>query len=224
MYVLHYFPDTASIAPRMVLADLGVPHHCHLIDREGGALDSPAYRALQPLGKIPALETPDGPIFETAAMLLFLADRHAALLPTLAPNPASPDRAAFLKWFFFTSTNIHPTLLDLFYPDRVAGEAAVPAVQAAARARMQVLLSTLNTAALGNPAWMPDNAPSILGYYVGMLIHWLGSYDAQHPSYFRSQEFPALHRVLLYLEARPAAQKIAADEGLGALPFTAPYA
>ena len=48
MYVLHYFPDTASLAPRMVLAELGVQHRCALIDREAGVLASPAYRALHP--------------------------------------------------------------------------------------------------------------------------------------------------------------------------------
>ena len=118
MYVLHYFPDTASLAPRMVLAELGVQHRCALIDREAGVLSSPAYRALHPLGQIPALETPDGPMFETAAILLYLADRH----PGLAPAPDAPARAAFLSWLFFTSTNIHTTLLQLFYPDRSAGQ------------------------------------------------------------------------------------------------------
>ena len=67
MYVLHYFPDTASLAVRMVLAELGVQHRCQLIDRQAGALNSPEYRAMQPLGLIPALETPNGPMFETEA-------------------------------------------------------------------------------------------------------------------------------------------------------------
>lgn len=220
MYVLHYFPDTASLVLRMVLLELGVPHECRLIDRENGALDSPAYRAMQPLGKIPAMETPDGPMFETAAMLLYLADRH----PGLVPRPESPDRAAFLKWFFFTSTNVHPTLLDLFYPDRVAGEDAVAEVQTRARAKMLNFLTILNDACKDSPAWLPADRPSLLGYYLGMLIHWLGSYDADHPSHFMAHHFPALHRVMAALETRDAAQKIALEEGLGALPFTAPYA
>lgn len=220
MYVLHYFPDTASLVVRMVLLELGVPHDCRLIDRENGALDSADYRAMQPLGKIPAMETPDGPMFETAAMLLYLADRH----PGLVPPPDSPDRAAFLKWFFFTSTNMHPTLLDLFYPDRVAGEAAVAEVLARARVKMLDFLTILNAAVEGNPAWMPQTGPTLLGYYVAMLIHWLGSYDPGHPSYFRAAQFPALNRVMAMMETRPAAQKIAQEEGLGALPFTAPYA
>ena len=142
MYVLHYFPDTASLAPRMVLAELGVQHRCALIDREAGVLSSPAYRALHPLGQIPALETPDGPMFETAAILLYLADRH----PGLAPAPDAPARAAFLSWLFFTSTNIHTTLLQLFYPERTAGEACKDAVLTHAKARMDLYLATLDTA------------------------------------------------------------------------------
>lgn len=220
MYTLHYSPDTASLGVRMVLQELGVPYRSALIDRDAGALDSPAYRAMQPLGKIPALETPDGPMFETAAMLLYLADKHHAL----APAPDHPERAAFLAWLFFTSTNLHPTLLQIFYPERVAGEACVPAVLTQARAQMQMLLSTLETMlARDNPAWF-STEPSVLGYYVGMLMHWLGGMPADHPAHFPTADYPALHARLAALEVRPAAQTIAADEGLGALPFTHPYA
>ena len=76
MYILHYFPDTASLIVRLVLEELGTPYEARLIDREGGALSSPAYLAMQPLGLIPVLETPQGALFETAAMLLYLAERH----------------------------------------------------------------------------------------------------------------------------------------------------
>lgn len=218
MYVLHYYPDTASLAPRMVLAELGVQHRCALIDREGGALSSPEYRAMQPLGLIPALETPDGPMFETAAILLYLADRH----PGLAPATDSPARASFLSWLFFTSTNIHTTLLQLFYPARSAGEECVAQVQSHAKARMDLYLTTLDRAASANPDWLPDNRPSVLGYYVAMLMHWLGQFGKDHPLQVRSTDYPALHKVLVMLEAQHATQIIAEDEGLGPTPFTAP--
>jgi glutathione S-transferase len=220
MYLLHYYPDTASLAPRMVLAELGVQHRCALIDREAGVLSSPAYRALHPLGQIPALETPDGPMFETAAILLYLADRH----PGLAPAPDAPARATFLSWLFFTSTNIHTTLLQLFYPDRSAGEACVPAVQSHAKARMTLYLQSLDRAATGNPDWLPNDRPSVLGYYIAMLLHWLGQFGADHPLQVNCADYPALHKVLVMLEAQHATQIIAEDEGLGPTPFTAPLA
>ncbi len=220
MYVLHYYPDTASLAVRMVLAELGVQHRCALIDRDGGQTSTPEYRALQPLGLIPAIETPDGPMFETAAILLYLSDRH----PGLAPAPTDPARGDFLKWLFFTSTNVHTTLLQIFYPDRTGGEACKEAVQALAIQRMRQYLALLDQAARPNPAFLPDDRPSILGYYIAMLMHWLGQFGADHPLQVNSTDFPALHKVLLTLEAQHATQAIAEDEGLGATPFTAPLA
>ena len=112
MYVLHYSPDSASMAVRMVLEELNLPYRLRLVNREDGTRDTAGYRALQPLGLIPALETPDGAMFETAAILLWLADRHPGA--DLAPAPADPARGDFLKWFFYTSTNLHPTLLQVF--------------------------------------------------------------------------------------------------------------
>lgn len=224
MYVLHYFPDTASLAVRMVLAELGVQHRCQLIDRQAGALNSPEYRAMQPLGLIPALETPNGPMFETAAILLYLSDKH----PGLAPGPDAAERGDFLKWLFFTSTNIHTTLLQLFYPERTAGEACKDAVLTHAKARMDLYLATLDTAvaqsAGGNPGWMPHDRPSILGYYIAMLLHWLGQFGADHPLQVHVTAYPALLQVLTMLEAQHATQAIAEDEGLGPTPFTAPLA
>ena len=219
MYKLHYSPDTASLAIRIVLAELNLPHQSLLIDREAGQLSSPAYREMHPLGLIPAMETPDGPMFETAAMLLYLSDRH----PGLAPAPDSPERAAFLKWLFFTSTNVHTCLLQLFYPERVAGEAAVDAVMAHARVRMQSYLAAMDDmVARDAPGWFSAEKPCLMGYYLGMLIRWLATYGAGHPSYFRSADFPALHAVLATHEARAAALAVAADENLGATIFTNP--
>jgi glutathione S-transferase len=219
MYLLHYSPDSASLAVRILLAELGVPHRARQIDREAGELASPAYRRLHPLGKIPAIETPDGPMFETAAILLYLADRHGQL----APAPMSPDRAAFLKWLFFTSTNIHPTLLQIFYPDRTAGAGCADAVAAHAHAHMQTLLTALNDmVAAEAPSWLSPHEPSLMDIYVAMLLRWLGSIPAGQPGHFPAQDFPALLPILAALETRPAVQAVAADEGLGPHPFTKP--
>lgn len=219
MYTLHYAPDTASLVVRIVLAELNLPHRSLIIDREAGQLDSPGYRKMHPLGLIPAMETPDGPMFETAAMLLYLSDRH----PGLAPAPDSPDRAAFLKWLFFTSTNIHSCLLQLFYPERIAGEAHVQPVMEHARARMQTYLTLINDMVeQDGPDWLSAQKPGVMGFYIGMLMRWLATYGAGHPSYFRSVQFPALHAVLGAHQVRPAALGVAADENLGPDIFTNP--
>lgn len=214
MYVLHYWPDSASLIVRLVLEELGQPYEARLIDRAAGALNSPAYRALNPLGQIPAMETPDGPMFETAAILLYLCDRHPGLVSGqgLAPAPGDRDRAEFLKWLLFTSTNIHPTLLQLFYPDRTAGAENAAAVRSHAHARMTTLLEVLEAA---GPAVLSASRPTALGYYLAVLLRWIAG-D------FPSAAYPNLHAMLCYLETRPAALTLARAENLGVVIFSDP--
>ncbi len=218
MYCLRFSPDSASLIVRLVLEELALPYEARQIDRDAAELSSPEYRALHPLGKIPVMETPHGPMFETAAILLYLSDRH----PGLAPAPDAPDRAAFLKWFFFTSTNIHPTLMDIFYPERVAGAGAAALVTAHAAARMDALLKVINTAAAANPVWLCADRPSLLGYYLAVLLRWLGQRDSKAADYVSVTTYPALTTILTMLETRPAALAVAAAEGLGTTIFTNP--
>ena len=219
MYVLHYSPDSASMAVRMVLEDLNLPYRLQLVNRDDNSRDRPAYRALQPLGLIPALETPEGAMFETAAILLWLADRHPEA--GLAPAPGDAARGDFLKWFFYTSTNLHPALLQVFYPHRLIGPEAADAVQAAAHARFVSFLPALEAVAAGEPGWLSPEGPTILGYYLAMLLRWMGSFAPESGLRVDPATYPALHRMMAALELRPAAQNVARDEGLGPLPFTA---
>lgn len=219
MYTLHHRPDSASTIIRLALEDLGQPYRLSMVERDGPLRDTPAYRGLQPLGLVPALETPDGPMFETAAILLWLSETHHAL----APAPGTPGRAAFLKWFIFTTGTIHPTLLQLFYPERVGGAPAAPAVLSHAAQRMQSYLALLNTlVAEDAPGWLAPQAPSILGHYLAVMMRWLNQLDPAECPGLASTHTPALHALLLAYEDRPAARTVAAAEELGPTPFSAP--
>ena len=218
MYILHSSPDSASLIVRLVLEELGLPYEARQIDRAAGQLDSASYRALQPLGKIPALETPEGPMFETAAILLYLSEKHGAL----APQPGDGDRPAFLSWLFFVAFNLHPVVLDVFYTARVAGPENVDAVLARAVPRLHVCLNVLDSMVASQAPGFLSEAPSILGYYLAVLMRWLGDMPQGQPARIDSADYPALHKVLAALELRPAALACARAEGLGATIFTHP--
>jgi len=113
-YRLHYAPDNASLIVRLVLDELQQPFQTVLVDRGAAAQTGAAFRAINPTATIPVLETPHGPMSETAAILLWLADRHKAL----APDAQDADRPAFLKWLFFLSNTVHADLRVMFYTDR----------------------------------------------------------------------------------------------------------
>jgi glutathione S-transferase len=217
-YILHFSPDSASFIIRLALRLTGAAFAEVKIDRDAGELDSPAYRAMSPLGKIPAFETPDGPMFETAAILLYLADHHA-----LAPLPDSPERAAFLKWLFFTSTNLHAPLMQVFYPNRVAGPDHAQAVVSHIGATLQDNFRVLDAmVAAEAPEWL-SSAPSMMGFYVGTLIRWLSGFPEGHPARITAADLPGLGPILAALETSDAARQVAEVEGVPPTLFTNPY-
>jgi glutathione S-transferase len=217
MYVLHYAPDNASLAVRLALEELEVPYRTALVDRARQAQEGAAYRAVTPTGLIPALETPHGAIFETGAILLWLADRHGGL----APAPDAADRGDFLKWFFLTANTLHPDLRALFYPHRYAG-GDKEGHRALAEGRILRALALLDGALADTPPWCRAGAPGALGCYLAPLVRWLALYPRSNPMKPDLLAYPALRAVLSDLEGRPAARRAAEAEGLGPAPFTAP--
>lgn len=75
-YKLYYAPDNASLVIRLALAELQLPYEIQLVNRKEQEQKSPHYLNQVPTGLIPALQTDQGIIFETAAILIWLADKH----------------------------------------------------------------------------------------------------------------------------------------------------
>lgn len=219
MYALHYAPDNASLIIRLALEELGQPYRTVLVDRARRAQDSAAYRQINPTGLIPALETPQGALFETGAILLWLSETHGAL----APQPGATDRGAFLKWLFFVSNTLHADIRLHFYPDRHAGSAiGLPGFRDATLARLLRHLSLVEQMARTRPPWFAPDAVSGLGYYICCLLRWLALYPTDRHGWFDLSAFPALHDIAARHETRPAARASALAEGLGSTIFTRP--
>lgn len=215
-YRLHYAPDNASLIIRLALEDLGVPYTTTLIDRRAQQQRSPAYLALNPNGLIPVLETPQGALFETGAILLWLTDTHRRL----APAPEHPDRASFLKWLFFVSNTLHADIRMLFYPGKYVGPdvAAQSALRQILHPRLTTHLSHLDDMVAQTP-----QPALVLCYYIACILRWMALYPtASDRSWFKLSRTPHLHRLLIALETRPAVQTAQTVEGLGPTPFTAP--
>lgn len=216
-YVLHYAPDNASLCVRLALLRLEIHFETALVDRRTRQQDSAPYRALNPNGLIPALETPDGLLFETGAILLWLADRHG---DGLAPAPSDPDRGRVLAWLFWLSNTLHPALRILFYPDRhIAGDSAP--LLARTRERVAALLDVLDREAETLGPWLGGPRPSLLDCYLAPMLRWIPLYTSE-PAWFDLPRWPRLHAAALAMEARPETLAAARAEGLGDTPFSRP--
>lgn len=219
MYVLHYAPDNASLIVRLALEEIGAPYRTALVDRRLRQQDSAAYRAVSPTGLIPALETPQGALSETAAILLWLSETHGVL----APAPGAPDRGAFLKWLFFTSNTLHAEARMHFYPEQYAGaEAALPAFRQATETRILRHLGLLEALAGEGRAWFRPDAPSLLTFYLACLQRWMRLYPLDRRGWLDMARFPRLAAIAAATEALPAAARAARAEGHRPMMFTAP--
>lgn len=212
---LHYAPDNASLCVRLALEELNVAYETQLVDRAAQAQKTPRYLALNPNGLIPVLETPHGPMFETAAILLWLADTHNRLMP----KPSDPARAHALQWLFWLANTLHPTQRMLFYPTQYTdGDKA--AFRSFTRQNIRHKLTLLNNAP--NADWLDADGPSIMGCYLGPLLRWCMLYGgAMDLSDW--QKWPRLQAFAVRAETRPAARRASLAEGLGPTPFSAPH-
>jgi glutathione S-transferase len=209
---LHYHPSNASMAPHIVLQELGVPHELALVERAVGAHKSPAYLKLNPNGLIPVLTDGELVLYESAAICLHLADTHPAA--GLAPPLGTPERAHFYKWHAWLTNTLQAALIVYFYPERWADDAvAIAQVKAHAEAKVSGLLDLLDAelARHGGP-WLLGADYSVADAYAFLLCRWTRGFA--RPARSLPRLGPYLARVL----ARPAVQRVLEREGLAA-PF-----
>lgn len=218
---LHYAPDNASLCVRLALEELGLDYRTVLVDRRIRAQRAPAYLALNPHGLIPVLETEDGPIFETAAILLWLADRHRDRV-ALLPAPQAPDRGEALAWLFWMSNTLHPALRIMFYGDAHVAPAHVAALRDATARRIDAMLDRLEAALPELGDWLGGHGPSALDCYLGPMLRWCALYPEGGTGWFSLGTRPRLRALLARFEARACVAAAIAAEGLGEAPFTAP--
>ena len=209
MIQLHYVPSAASMAPHILLEELGTPFELIKIDKEAGQLNSAAYRQLNPNGLIPVLVDGDLVLYETAAICLHLADTH--LETNLMPPLGSSDRAHAYKWLSWLSTTLQQALILYFYPERWAdSEEAVGQVKAHAQQRVLFLLEQIDAQLASHAGpWMLDQSYSLLDPYAMMLCRWTRNFEGRKARDF-AHIGPWLERVL----ERPAVQRVFAREAL----------
>ena len=217
-YTLHFAPDNASLVIRLALEHRGLPYTCTLVDRRANAQSTPDYLALNPNGLIPVLETPDGAIFETGAILLWLADTHGQL----GPAPQDRTRGDFLKWLFFAANTLHPSLRMMFYPEKYIAADQTETLRAGLAKHLHANLTTLDQTAAERPTWLGAATPSVLDFYTVAMLRWAALYPRGKTDWFDLNRYPALKRICVSVEALPCTAALQKAEGLGITPFTAP--
>lgn len=175
-----------------MLGELGAPHELALVTQaeQAGA----AHRRRHPLARVPVLDDGDGPVFESAAICLHLADLHADA--GLVPPTGSHERALVYQWAFFAMTELESPLADVSYGtsagDGRGGDVRYPQPApeqvAAATARFRAAAGAVELA-LGDRDYLVANRFGVADVLVGSVLAWaddvglIGNDDARLAGY-----------------------------------------
>jgi glutathione S-transferase len=201
MYTLYWSPGSASMAPHGVLEEAGVKFDLKLTSVDAGATRDPDYLKLNPNGKVPTLVV-DGSavIFESAAIALFIADRHPAA--KLAPGPDELARGHFYQWLIHLTNTLQPAMLRYYYPDRVGDAASEASVK-------QVALDEIATLWGRIDQHLQAGGPYLLGARfcaADIFAHMLSTWQSSCPGL--NERFPRVKRLADLVAARPAMQRM----------------
>jgi glutathione S-transferase len=177
---------------RWALEEVGQAYEVRLVSF--GAMKEPAHRALHPFGQIPTYEEGDLVLFESGAIVLHLAERHAGLLPDDANA-----RARAITWVFAALNTVEPPILDLQSVKLLEGKQSwfaqrLPLVEDRIRVRLAEL-----SARLGRADWLDGafSAGDLMMVAVLLRLKPSGLLE----------EYPRLSAYVARGEARPAYQR-----------------
>jgi glutathione S-transferase len=135
VYTLYYSPGTASMAVHLALLEIGAPHRLERVDFSRDSQQGAEYLRLNPRGQVPTLLIDGKPYFESAALLMILAERHPEA--RLAPPPGSPLRADWYQWIAFFTNALGSAFRCWFYPPDLGSDEHPPFVREALRRKIE---------------------------------------------------------------------------------------
>ena len=189
--VFYTNPMSRGQIVRWMLEETGQPYRTEIMQYEA-SMKAPAYLAINPMGKVPAITHRGQVVTECAAICAYLADAFPEA--GLAPAAGSADRAAYYRWMFFAAGPLESAVTN-----RSAGFVAKPE-----QSRMmgygtfETTMDVLEKAVSGG--YLAGGKFSAADVYLGSQVLWglqFGSIDKR----------PAFETYAAQLSARPAYQR-----------------
>jgi glutathione S-transferase len=193
---LFHAPNSRSCAARVLLEELGVPYDLHVLNLKKNEQRAPAYLAVNPMGKVPAIVHDDALVTEQPAIFIYLAD----LFPEagLAPALGAPLRGPYLRWLAFYGSSFEPAINDAAMKREPAPPTMCP------YGDFDTMLATLTRQLRAGPYLLGErfSAADVLW---GTALGWITMFKL----------VPELPEIMAYIDrvsSRPAARRAAAAD------------
>jgi glutathione S-transferase len=196
MIDLYTAPTPNGWKASIALEELEIPYEVHVVNLLAGDQKKPEYLALNPNGRIPTIvdrDAGDFPIFESGAILIYLAEKTGRLLPK-----DTKGRSRVIQWLMFQMGGIGPMMGQAnvffrYFPEKI--QSAIDRYQNECRRLFEVL-----DARLAKSEWLADD------YSIADIANW--SWVRTHRwSGVSVESLDHLQRWLGQLAARPACQR-----------------
>ncbi len=180
----------------VALEELGLPYTVQAIDLSSGAQKTEAFLRINPNGRIPAIVdrgAGDFAVFESGAILVYLAEKTGRLMP-----PDAKGRSLVMQWLMFQMGGIGPMMGQAnvffrYFPEKI--QPAIDRYQNESRRLFEVLERRL-----GESEWLADD------YSIADIANWC--WVRTHKwSGVSIEGLPQLQRWLIAMKARPACQR-----------------
>ncbi|MEL6747364.1 MAG: glutathione S-transferase family protein [Pseudomonadota bacterium] len=191
--ILYTNPRSRGMTAHFMLEELGIAYETRILGFEGD-LQTPEYRAINPMGKLPALVHGDQTITETAAICAYLADAF----PDAGLGPEPQERGAYYRWLFFGAGCLEPMIFNKM----LGVEPTTEQVAQVGYGNEQRVVDTLEHALTGTD-YLCGPRFTAADVYVGMSVAWVLQFKMLEP---RRAFIAYLKRV----SSRPAFQKVMA--------------
>jgi len=192
--VFYHNPRSRAQMVHWMLEEAGAPYRIVPIDFEKGENRTPAFLALNPMGKLPTIVHRGTVVTETGAIIAYLADAFPDA--RLAPPTDDPRRGAYYRWLFFGAGCIEPALLD-----KLMNRPPVERKSAVGWGSYEEVVAALRTTLAAGPYLLGDTF-SAADVYVGAEIRWAMMFGA---SGFTGDK--VFDDYVTRLSARPAARR-----------------
>ena len=195
---LFHAPQSRSGGTLILLEELGADYELKVLNLKNGEQRQSAYLAINPMGKVPAIQHGDAIVTEQVAVYLYLADLYPEA--GLAPAIGDPLRGPYLRWMAFYGSSYEPALMDRSMKREPAPKSSSP------YGDFDTMFNTL-TAQLGKGSYLLGERFSAVDVLWGSALRWTTMFGLV-------PDIPVTKSYIERVMARPAvarAAKIDAD-------------
>jgi len=192
----YYAPQTRARAVLALFEELNVQPELVVLNFKAGEQRQPAYLAINPMGKVPAITYDGVLVAEQAAIFTFLADLFPAA--GLAPALDDPQRGAYLRWMMFYGSCFEPAITDRYLKREPAPAMSSP------YGDFETTLATVQAQLRAGPYLLGDRLTAV-DLLWGPALAWITMFKM-------IPESPEVMAYVARIAQRPAQQRAAARE------------